>query len=418
MRVVHLCKGTGNGGFIAAWRLHEALLQRGVDSVMVVRERGGRHDLELVAYDDSRLWWLWFRVRGMLSRLLHALLLGRGAIKEFYLQWIPTFIPWSIRRRLRPDVLHVHAPDDGLWSLWELAGWKKRIVWTFHAYRDFSQGYIYLAHRHQSWLKGGQCASIHDRDERIIPHVNLAIKKCLMSGRHDVCIAPSNFVHEAGKASGVFLMSRHRVIRNCAPVDVFRETGREAWRGQHGIAADQFVLLVGAHSLEYKIKGFDLFVECLEKNAAEASKLNLVIALFGSGQAPAVLREAGRVIELGYLDEGGLRAAYSGADLFVIPSREDNFPNVIIEALACGLPYVGFDTGGVGDMVREDAACGLLAPSFDLSEFFLAITLLAVEPLQERKRRRENCRAAVLKTCEPTRIAALHCDVYEEKTAH
>jgi glycosyltransferase involved in cell wall biosynthesis len=412
MRVVHLCKATGNGGFIAAWRLHQALLQAGVDSVMVVRERGGRKDLDLFAYDDSRLWWLWFRVRGALSRLLHTLLLGRGAIREFYLQWIPTFLPWHLRRRFKPDILHVHSADDALWSLWELGRTKQKITWTFHALRDFSQGYICMDFRHQRWVDQGMCASIHDRDERVIPHINLALKKKMMSRRHDLCIAPSRFVHHAGKVSGVFLESRHVMIRNAVPLEEFRESGREVWRQSHGIAPKQFVLLVGAHSLTYKIKGFDLFVSCMERHAEEAKRLNLVFAVFGAGEPPACLSTMGKVLSLGYLDELSLRAAYSGADLFVIPSREDNFPNVIIEALACGLPYIGFDVGGVGDMMREDEACGALAPPFDLEVLFATLASMVSESLPQRQQRRHACREAVTRHCAPAEIAARHVDEY------
>ena len=50
---------------------------------------------------------------------------------------------------------------------------------------------------------------------------------------------------------------------------------------------------------------------------------------------------------------------YSAADLFVIPSSQDNFPNTVIESLACGTPVVGFDTGGIRDMVRSGVT-GLL----------------------------------------------------------
>lgn len=412
MRVVHLCKATGNGGFIAAWRLHHALLAQGVDSVMVVRERGGRDDLDLVAFDDNRLWWFWFRVRGLFSRILHALLLGSGSIKEFYLQWVPTFLPWAIKRRLRPDILHVHSADDGLWSLWELGRWRQPIVWTFHAYRDFSQGYIYLAQRHQRWVEGGQCAAIHDRDERIIPHINLALKKNMMSKRRDICIAPSHFVHEAGKASGVFLDSQHLMIRNAVPLEDYQPQGRVEWRERFQLKNEAFVILIGATSLTYKIKGFDLFVECLEQHASQAKQLNLVFAVFGSGETPGILTAIGKVIELGYLDEASLCAAYSGADLFVIPSREDNFPNVIIEALACGLPYVGFDTGGVGDMIREDAACGVLAPAYELDKLFESIQTLARESSSDRERRRMACRATVSRHCEPAAIAANHIKEY------
>ncbi|WP_301703939.1 glycosyltransferase [uncultured Parabacteroides sp.] len=47
-------------------------------------------------------------------------------------------------------------------------------------------------------------------------------------------------------------------------------------------------------------------------------------------------------------------AAYSCADLFVIPSLEDNLPNTIMESMACGTPCVGFATGGVPEMIDHD----------------------------------------------------------------
>lgn len=44
-------------------------------------------------------------------------------------------------------------------------------------------------------------------------------------------------------------------------------------------------------------------------------------------------------------------AAYSCADLFVIPSLEDNLPNTIMESMACGTPCIGFATGGIPEMI-------------------------------------------------------------------
>lgn len=412
MKVVHLSKGTGNGGFIAAWRLHEALIVAGVDSRMVVRDRNDGHDLNLTAFADNKRWLLWFRVRGLLSRILHRVLLGRGSLQEFYLQWIPTFIPFALRKRLAPDILHVHTPDDGLWALPELSNWKGPIVWTFHAYRDFSQGYIYLGHRLDKWLAAGGVGSIHDRDERVFAGINGVIKKRLMSKRRDVCISPSRFVHDAGRISGVFDASEHRLIRNCVPLDVYRASGREEWRKLHGIGSDAFVLLAGAHSLDYPIKGFDLLVETLRRHGPSLRARGVTIALFGGGPLPETLREFLPVVELGYLNDAQLQSAYSGADLFIIPSREDNFPNVIIEGLACGLPYVGFDTGGVGDMIRLDGRCGKVVPCFDVHALGKAIGEFASEPREVRETRRRGCREAVETHCAPALIAGQHLDIY------
>ncbi|BCU76913.1 glycosyltransferase [Luteolibacter sp. LG18] len=417
MKVVHLCKSTDNGGFIAAWRLHQALVAAGIDSRMVVRERNGNDAPGLVAFDDSRMWWFWFRVRGALSRFLHRILLGKGAIREFYLQWIPTFIPQAVRRRLAPDILHVHAADDGLWSLWELSKWPDPIVWTFHAYRDFSQGYIYLAHRLDEWVEAGRQGSLHDRDKRLVAGMNLSLKKKLMSGRKDICIAPSAHVHRAGRISGVFDGSQHQVVRNCVPLDYFRAIGREEWRVARGIEESAFVVLAGAHSLEYLIKGFDLLVAAILGDAEEFRSASVTVVLFGGGRVPDELQAAVRVIELGYLDEEGLRAAYSGADLLVIPSREDNFPNVIVEALACGLPYVGFDAGGVGEMAAEDHMVGETVPAYDTARLAKAILDRAVGSLEKRLQSREAARAVAEANCDPVKVAAQHISLYESLLA-
>jgi glycosyltransferase involved in cell wall biosynthesis len=46
-----------------------------------------------------------------------------------------------------------------------------------------------------------------------------------------------------------------------------------------------------------------------------------------------------------------LAQIYSAADLFVITSIIDNFPNVVLESLACGTPAAGFRVGGIPDMI-------------------------------------------------------------------
>ena len=76
-------------------------------------------------------------------------------------------------------------------------------------------------------------------------------------------------------------------------------------------------------------------------------------------------------------------AAYSCADLFVIPSLEDNLPNTIMESMACGTPCVGFEIGGIPEMIDhrvngyvanyKDA--GDLANVFCLEKAFLIMIL-------------------------------------------
>ena len=71
-------------------------------------------------------------------------------------------------------------------------------------------------------------------------------------------------------------------------------------------------------------------------------------------------------------DDLSLRALYSAADAFVLPSRQDNLPNTGLEAHACGTPVVAFNTGGLPDIVA-DRVNGALAEPFDPESLAAAI---------------------------------------------
>jgi glycosyltransferase involved in cell wall biosynthesis len=74
-----------------------------------------------------------------------------------------------------------------------------------------------------------------------------------------------------------------------------------------------------------------------------------------------------------------LSMVYSAADLYVICSVQDNLPNTVLEAMACGLPVVGFDTGGIPDMVRTGVN-GVTVPVAEPEALAAAITRVLNDP--------------------------------------
>lgn len=68
-----------------------------------------------------------------------------------------------------------------------------------------------------------------------------------------------------------------------------------------------------------------------------------------------------RIVETGYLNDNlSLTLAYNACDTFIIPSVAENYPNVVLESMACGKPCVGFNTGGIPDLIKMvKAVCWL-----------------------------------------------------------
>lgn len=115
-------------------------------------------------------------------------------------------------------------------------------------------------------------------------------------------------------------------------------------------------------------KGFDLFVRVAEKVLANRDDVVFVWAGNVSRDVdqwivPDLDSFSGRIVVTDYIDD--LEPYFRGADVFLLSSREDPFPSVVLEALATGLPVVGFD--GVGDCESLIRKHGALVKRGDLS---------------------------------------------------
>jgi glycosyltransferase involved in cell wall biosynthesis len=92
---------------------------------------------------------------------------------------------------------------------------------------------------------------------------------------------------------------------------------------------------------------------------------DLFLVSVGTGQPP--MTGCIPCLHLGHVNnDRWLSLIYSAADVFVIPSLQDNLPNTVLESMACGTPVIGFAVGGISDMIR-DGRTGLLVPPQDVA---------------------------------------------------
>jgi glycosyltransferase involved in cell wall biosynthesis len=143
-------------------------------------------------------------------------------------------------------------------------------------------------------------------------------------------------------------------------LDVFRRV-EPGVRNESGLAGAEIVLYVGRFA---PLKNVSLLIDAFARLARRREKARLL--LVGDGPLESALRRqvnshnlSDRVIFAGSIPNRELAQYYSAADVFALPSKFDNSPNAVLEAMACKLPVVATNVGGVPRYVR-DGETGLL----------------------------------------------------------
>jgi glycosyltransferase involved in cell wall biosynthesis len=139
-------------------------------------------------------------------------------------------------------------------------------------------------------------------------------------------------------------------------LDVLKPRPKGAARLALGLPADGQIVLFVAQSIDNPRKGFGLLAQALSGLETDSS---LLLLSLGAGRPELSADVPYR--QVGYTtDDHLLATVYSAADVFVTPTLQDNLPATVLEAMACGTAAVGFEVGGVPEMIR-DGETGLLA---------------------------------------------------------
>jgi glycosyltransferase involved in cell wall biosynthesis len=150
-----------------------------------------------------------------------------------------------------------------------------------------------------------------------------------------------------------------RTFKPATPAD------RDAFRQKLGIAPEAQILLFVAIKVAETRKGFAYLKEALQYLRERNPDMPVEVVVLGRSDAEAMTALPYPVHALGMVtDPVALAQTYGCADVFVIPSLEDNLPNTVLESLACGTPVAGFETGGIPEMVGHQQE-GFIAPKGD-----------------------------------------------------
>lgn len=200
------------------------------------------------------------------------------------------------------------------------------------------------------------------------------IKKKLYSESDITVVAPSSWIENLARES--ILLGKFSIVRipNGIDLDVFYQRDKSSARTKLGIDPNAKVILFSAHGLDNnERKGSRFLIEALNRNVTKQSRLLLLLGEGGESFENSVPMP---VKKLGFIkDQNLLAEIYSAADLIAVPSVQENLPNNLLEAMACGTPVVAFDCGGIKDAVHH-METGYLARYKDVEDFANGMKIL------------------------------------------
>lgn len=303
------------------------------------------------------------------------------------------------------DVLHLHWINLGFLSLnglRKLASLGKPIVWTLHDMWAFTGGCHYSGDCRRYTEGCGNCPFLKRPHEGDLSHRLNREKRFLADFRFVTC---SEWLASEALSSSLLRNAAVSAIPNPLDMDTYSPGDKREARRSLGLDPDGKYLLFGAANLTDERKGFAYLQRALDTLASKKDGREPELLIFGKG---AVAQTPFRTHNLGSLaSDAALATAYRAADVFVLPSLQDNLPNTVAEAMACGTPVVAFNTGGLPEMI-DHGVNGWLAPLRDADGLARGISNLLELP-EAGQRAREKALAMY----HPAGVAARYRAVYE-----
>ena len=318
-----------------------------------------------------------------------------------------------------PDVINLHWVNSGFLSVRSIGQIRLPVVWTLHDMWPLTGGCHYSGSctRYESGC--GQCPQLRSPGNHDLSHWVLRRKRRAWSSLHLTLVAPSKWLATCAQRSQLFQDRKVVVIPYGLDTQRFRPLDRSFARRALGIDTDKHFVLFSAWSgSSDPRKGFDLLQESLAILDQEPDfKQNVELMVLGGSHTVQAVTSGFKTHFLGpLLDELSMNLVYSAADAFIAPSREDNLPNTVLEALACGIPCLAFGIGGLPDVIMHKTN-GYLAHPYDTNDLAEGIRWLlssSQRMLMLRQAARQTAESNFPLSLQAARYKSLFEDIMDE----
>ena len=391
-----------------AWSLFQTYRQTGLGSWLAVgKKRSTDPGVFVIQENGNPTGWQYFceqmaslfnplqgKVRGVLRLQAFIRQMGMGSDylaqlrgqENFYFPASATLLKQAPQQ---PDLVHLHNLHGGYFD-------PRALV-------KLSEQVPVMLTLHDAWLLSGNCAHSFTcerwktgcgncPDITIYPglkvdstHLNWIRKKEIFTQSKLYIATPCQWLMDKVNASILApAMIEGRVIPNGVDVQVFHPGDRQQARLQLGLPFDQPILLFVANGIKNNpFKDYKTLRAAITMIGSLSEKPIYFVALGEKGQTEHLGQVTVHYIER--TSNIDLVASYfQAADIYVHASKAETFPNTILEAMACGLPVVASDVGGIGEQV-VNGLTGLLVESVNPDSLAQAILLLLEDPSLRQK---------------------------------
>lgn len=308
---------------------------------------------------------------------------------------------------LEADVVHLHWVNFGFLSIRQIGKLSemKPLVMTLHDMWAFTGGCHYS---HDCVGYQGDCKDCFYLRSGLDTASNILAKKQLMWSRPFGLITCSSWMESSVRKSKLMSGWPVQTIGNTLDIDLYQQLDQLMLRSKYQLDQESIYVLSGAMDLEDERKGFKYFQEAVSLIRRRAN--NIKILTFGKG---GVTDWGVESISFGSIhSERELVEIYNLADVFVLPSIQDNLPNTVMEAMACGVPVVAFDCGGVTDMV-EHKVNGYLAENRNAGSLAEGICYFMDRDVRNRAGKRATMK--IMENYAEDRVTEMHLAAYRNE---
>lgn len=367
MKILQICNSDLKGGAaIAANRLHKALGNSGVSSFMLVLLKRS-DDNSIYQINKTRFNYYVNKVISKIDSL--PLKFYKNRIKTGWsVGKISNFLLLNSIKKINPDILHIHWINGGLMSINDILGLSKKkvIFWTLHDMWSFTGGCHYVGNCEKYKIHCHKCPQLRSNKNNDLSF-KLFKKKLKTFSKIDLkIIVLNNWMKKCVQESKIFGDKDIFVVPNSLDINIFKPQDKLEIRKKFNLPINQKLILFGAmNSTSDKRKGFIYLKKAIEKIGKNS---DFALVIFGADDSKDIEKLSIKSYFVGIIkDERKLAELYSTCDVFVGPSLEDNLPNTFLESLSCGTPVVGFNTGGIPDII-DHKKNGYLAKFLDVED--------------------------------------------------